>query len=214
MDTIVILIIVCICFFIIYNYYSYSIEPFYNYDDKQRIYTIMLKKISKIFNEDNVPFFLSSGTCLGYFRENKFIDYDYDIDIGVFYEDYNSIIITSLIENGFDLYRYKGKLETGCEFSFYYPNTILGKKAKLDLFIHYKDGDYVYWKAYNKRKKNMITYKVPKFDLKEVEFLGINVLVPNPTINYIENHYGKDWSVPKRPGIEYKFNTSPISIVN
>ena len=106
MDIKIILFIFCICFLIIYNYNYPSIEPFYNNDDKQRIYTIMLKKISQIFNKDNVPFFLSSGTCLGYFRENKFIDFDYDIDIGVFYNDYKSMIITSLIENGFNLSKY------------------------------------------------------------------------------------------------------------
>ena len=57
MDIKIILFIFCICFLIIYNYNYPSIEPFYNNDDKQRIYTIMLKKISQIFNKDNVHFF-------------------------------------------------------------------------------------------------------------------------------------------------------------
>ena len=40
-------------------------------------------KTKKVFDRLKIPFFLSSGTCLGYFRENKFIDHDYDIDIRI-----------------------------------------------------------------------------------------------------------------------------------
>ena len=190
------------------------IESFYSSDDKQRIYSIMLRKISKVFSDLNIPFFLSSGTCLGYYRENKFIDYDYDIDIGVFYEDYTPKILDKLKEYGFKIYRFSGNIDDGCEFSFYYPNTIIGKKAKLDLFIHYKNENKIYWTAFAKKKNNMkIKYQVPRFTLKEADFMGVPVYIPSPTREYIESHYGKDWYKPKKPGIDYHFYESPTSIV-
>ena len=161
-----------------------------------------------------------SGTCLGYFRERKFIDYDYDIDIGVFSKDYDSKLINKLIENGFKLYRFLGDIKTGCEFSFYYPNTSIGKKAKLDIFIHYNDdNNKIYWNAFVKKNNDekKITYKkikysVSSFNLKKVLFMGLNVYVPSPIRKYIVEHYGSDWFKPKRPGIQYKYYISPVSI--
>ena len=58
-----------------------------------------------------------------------------------------------------------------------------------------------------------IKYQVPRFTLKEADFMGVPVNIPSPTLKYIENHYGKDWYKPKKPGIDYKFDESPISIV-
>ena len=59
---------------------------------KQEVYTELLKRASDVLDEMNISWFLSSGTCLGYFREGKFIDHDYDIDIGIFAEDYTDEI--------------------------------------------------------------------------------------------------------------------------
>lgn len=210
---------ITVCFFLyllyykIYNTNKY-IESFNIIDEKQRIYSIMLKKIVKAFNNIKIPFFLSSGTCLGYFREKKFIDHDYDIDIGIFEKDYSPVILDELKKMGFILYRFFGDLKTGCEFSFYYPNKIIGKKAKFDLFLHYFEEDSIYWNAFISKTKKKIKYKVPKFTLKEVKFMGLDILVPHPTKRYIKSHYGKDWFIPKKSGKNYKFHSSPVSIVN
>ena len=213
------LIIIILCILYLNYYNKKDIEHFNNSDEKQRIYTIMLQKIMKVSNELNIPLFLSSGTCLGYFRERKFIKYDYDIDIGIFSKDYNSKLINKLIDNGFKLYRFLGDIKNGCEFSFYYPGTVLGKKAKLDIFIHYNEGDKIYWNAFKKEltdeKKiiyKKIKYSVSNFDLKKVKFMELNVYVPSPVRKYIVEHYGLDWYKPKRPGIQYKYYLSPVSI--
>ena len=87
----------------------------------------------------NIPFFLSSGTCLGYFREKKFIEYDYDIDIGIFSTDYTHKIVKAMKKVGLKLYRTLGDLDGGLELSFFLPGTKLGRWAKVDIFLHYKD---------------------------------------------------------------------------
>lgn len=181
---------------------------------KQVTYTEILKRTKQVLDKLNIPFFLSSGTCLGYYRENKFIDHDYDIDIGIFEKDYNKDIIKEMISEGFIHYRTLGDKETGLELSFRLPNTELGKNAKIDIFLHYTDNDKYSWYSYIYPEfKKKIKYSVNKFLLKKVKFVGLNVNVPYPTLNYITEHYGKDWMIPKKPFTEYIYYKSPKSIV-
>ncbi len=182
---------------------------------KQQIYRDILVRTKRAFDRLNIKFFLSSGTCLGYFREGKFIDHDYDIDIGVFKNDYSPDIIESMKKEGFKLYRVWGEINNGMELSFYIPNTPLGMHAKIDLFLHYRNvgkPNTISWFTYSPSKKK-IHYRVKKFSLKKVNFLGLHVYVPYPTVDYIEEHYGLDWMIPKKPNSDYSYYRSPTSIV-
>jgi hypothetical protein len=187
---------------------------------KQIIYTKIIKKTKRALTKLGIPMFLSSGTCLGYFREGKFIDYDYDIDVGIFAKHYTPKLIKEMEKEGFVHYRTLGNRKTGLELSFRLPKTVLGKYAKIDIFLHYFELDaktgkkYITWSTYAAPKfKKKVKYRVPSFKIKEVKFSGLNVYAPYPTLQYIENHYGKDWMIPKRPFTEYVYSKSPVSIV-
>lgn len=228
------LIIILICIYIIFRLWKYGIEitnKLFNEKKlnrkgknpiskiKQTIYIDILNRTNKALNRLNIPMFLSSGTCLGYFREGKFIDYDYDIDVGIFAEDYNPQIIDEMKKEGLYLYRILGNKKTGMELSFRKLGTPLGKYAKIDIFLHYhenyKNNKYICWYTYAAPHfKKKIKYRVNSFEIKKVNFLGINVYVPHPTIKYIENHYGKDWMIPKKPFTEYIYYKSPVSLVS
>ena len=77
-----------------------------------------------------------------------------------------------------------------------------------------KDNNKIYWVTYSPmssgRKK--IKYMVDAFNLKSVKFMGQDVYVPYPTDKYLEQHYGKDWYIPKK-WQDYKYYKSPVSIV-
>lgn len=184
---------------------------------KQFIYHKILKKTKKVLDELDIPFFLSSGTLLGFVRENKFLDHDYDIDIGIFKEDYNPEIINKMAEKGLKLYRILGDLENGMELSFRLPDTPIGKHAKIDLFLHYKDNDKIYWVTYSPPTyEKQIKYQVSNFILKPIKFTDIIVNIPYPTIRYLREHYGTEWYIPIKSrsfGGSYDFRTTPKSIV-
>jgi fukutin len=204
--------IIIIAFLIYYSSHKED-NNVYN-TKKQQIYKDILIRTKRACDKLNIKCFLSSGTCLGYFREGKFIDYDYDVDIGIFYEDWNPDIVNAMTEEGFVLYRVWGSLHNGMELSFYLPGTSIGMHAKIDIFLHYRDKGKkgtVSWYSYSPTKKK-IQYRVSDFELRSVKFMGTNVYVPYPTLKYIEEHYGSDWMVPKRPG-DYSYHQSPTSIV-
>lgn len=207
---IIIVIIVLICAFCGKDDED-KIEHF-SISDKQRVYLDIIRRTKSALGRLNIPFFLSSGTCLGYYREGKFIDYDYDIDIGIFREHYTDKIIEEMKNENLILYRTWGDIDNGLELSFRMPETCIGKHAKIDIFLHYNTDEHTSWYSYSPTKKRL-QYRVSKFDIKDVDFMGVTVGVPNPTLKYIEEHYGDDWFIPKRPFTEYRYFSDPVSII-
>ena len=72
-----------------------------------------LKRIKKIFDKNKIYFWLNLGTLLGAIRENKFIDWDSDIDLATWY--YNRDRMVSIAEelrkDGFDILFFNEKVK-------------------------------------------------------------------------------------------------------
>lgn len=184
---------------------------------KQEIYRHVLQKTQEVLDDLKIPFFLSSGTCLGYARERNFIDHDYDIDIGISEKDWTPTLIDKMSAKGLYLYRILGSFDTGMELSFW-ERIGKGVGGKIDIFVHKDDviPGKTCWYTFNKEKTKKLQYCVNKFEQESVDFLGLKVNVPDPIKEYLEEHYGKDWRIPKGIGIlgGYSYDTSPLSLVN
>lgn len=186
---------------------------------KSSVYLDILKRTKRALSRLEIPMFLSSGTCLGYFREGNFIDYDYDVDVGIWETDYNPTIVDEMQREGLELYRVWGDKDSGMELSFRLASSPIKSWAKIDIFLHYRDSTsygkpVVWWSSYAPGPDGKkLKYRVSEFSLGLANFLGEEFLVPYPTQKYIEEHYGKDWRVPKRPGVDYSYHSSPMSLV-
>jgi len=179
-----------------------SMFPDYSMKDEN------LELAINILNKHKCKWWLEAGTCLGAIRENNFIGWDPDIDIGMdgrhvrLWETFKK----EFQEAGFSLYKgweYKGKKT---ELSF------KRKGIKLDLFFFYRKGNFRWHGVFGpddkgRWGKNMIFYPVIFsenlfLDLQEIFFRGKRCFVPFPVKQYLRERYGDNWRTPDR---NYKY---------
>ncbi|XP_048194449.1 ribitol-5-phosphate transferase FKTN-like isoform X2 [Perognathus longimembris pacificus] len=145
----------------------------------------LLQLAAKTLKKLRVPFWLSSGTCLGWYRQCNIIPYSKDVDIGVFIRDYKSDIVLAFQEAGLALKHKFGKVGDSLELSF------LGKDdVKLDIFFFYEEIDHMWNGGTQAKTGKKFKYLFPKFTLCWTEFADMKVHVPCETIEYIEANYG------------------------
>jgi lipopolysaccharide cholinephosphotransferase len=89
-----------------------------------------LKNINSLFEKNGINIWLDTGTLLGAVRNKQFIPWDYDVDIGAWYEDIPKIInLKNEIQNqGFDLAFF--------EFKDYIK--ILNPDCEIDINLYHK----------------------------------------------------------------------------
>lgn len=149
-----------------------------------------LVSAKKILDKFNMKNWLTDGTLLGYYRDNKFIVYDDDLDVGCFISEYDGDIIAEFLRDGWDIDRIFGRYEMGLEISVKRSN------LKLDIFFFYEEDGKFWHGAWEKtgRGWNLIKYYYNPFDLKEVEYMGHQVNIPANTEAYVTTKYGETWN--------------------
>ncbi|XP_021331643.1 ribitol-5-phosphate transferase FKTN isoform X1 [Danio rerio] len=118
----------------------------------------LLHLASRVLFTLRVPFWLSSGTCLGWYRQCNIIPYSKDVDVGIWIKDYRPDIIPAFQKAGLPLKHKFGKVEDSLELSFQ------GNDVKLDIFFFYDDGDVVWnggTQAKSGRKFNLMMHMGP-----------------------------------------------------
>ncbi|KAM4877331.1 ribitol-5-phosphate transferase FKTN isoform 3-T8 [Thomomys bottae] len=152
----------------------------------------LLQLAAKTLKKLGVPFWLSSGTCLGWYRQCSIIPYSKDVDIGVFIQDYKSDIVLAFQDAGLALKHKFGKVEDSLELSFQGKDDV-----KLDIFFFYEEIDHMWNGGTQAKTGKKFKYLFPKFTLCWTEFADMKVHVPCETIEYIEANYGsrEAWKV-------------------
>lgn len=149
----------------------------------------LLSIASDVLNELKVPFWLSSGTCLGWFRQCDFIPHSKDVDIGIWIKDYKEGIIRTFKERGLSLKHVFGKIEDSFELSFKLDD------MKLDIFFFYEDDRHMWNGGTQARTGKKFKYFFEKFELCWTSIHKLTVRVPCPTDRYIRANYGDSWHV-------------------
>jgi len=163
-----------------------------------------------VLNANQCTWWLEAGTCLGAIRENGFIPYDPDIDLGLHPKELPKWdkIQADMIAAGFELYKAWTHGKRNIELSF------KRNGVKLDLFFFYDGGDGCWW--HGAFGPNPITGGWGK----DVEFLphvfsaslftalkpftmdGIPCFVPDPAKRYLIERYGFQWPH-RQPAYKY-----------
>lgn len=147
-----------------------------------------LISMREVLNKLDIPYWLTDGTLLGCYRDNDFITNDIDVDLGVYIDDLSQDLINASKKEGFHLLRHSGTKDNGLEYTF------TRKGCNLDIFFFYKEKDFVWHGAW--LYDELIKYKYPYFDLKEIEFKGEKFNAPANTLEYVTLKYGENWHTP------------------
>ncbi|XP_061489042.1 ribitol-5-phosphate transferase FKTN isoform X1 [Rhineura floridana] len=155
-------------------------------------------------NSLGVRFWLSSGTCLGWYRQCNIIPYSKDVDLGIFIRDYQPDIIPAFQKAGLPLKHRFGKVEDSLELSFQGEDDV-----KLDIFFFYEEDDHIWNGGTQAKSGKKFKYLFPKFTLCWTEFIELKVRVPCETLHYIEANYGKEWKIPMKT---WDWKNSPTNV--
>lgn len=151
--------------------------------------TNLLSIALDVLSDLGVPFWLSSGTCLGWFRQCDFIPHSKDVDIGIWIKDYKKDIISAFKDRGFSLKHIFGKIEDSFELSFKLDD------MKLDIFFFYEDAKHMWNGGTQAKTGKKFQYLFKKFELCWTTLSKVMVRIPCHTERYIRANYGDSWHV-------------------
>lgn len=159
----------------------------------------LLFAVVDILEKCGVPYCLVEGTLLGMMRENGFIQWDKDIDIGVRHED--------LIPKFWDvekLLRDKFSISL-LDFPYAYPREfhLHAQGYQIDI-INYDTGIYngvpVRFNVIHDQYASSYHATDLFNEYKPFKFLGRTLYLPRDPERYLIETYGLEWRTPLKPG--------------
>lgn len=168
---------------------------------KQSYFARALLDMDAFLKKRNVKYHLHSGTLLGAWRENAFIDFDDDIDLGVFQNDYRDNISESDVNIIF-LTMIGQSFSSGAEFKFKHKPTGIS----IDIFVVYTspDNTFMWYPSFlgkcNRSSLKMCRWRLPKYTTTPLDFLGRTFNVPVDTELILQFMYGDNWNIPHEYG--------------
>lgn len=136
---------------------------------KEKTLLKYLKQIKTILDKHNIEYWLDEGTLLGAVREKKFIEWDHDIDLSVWYSDLEEVkaVFSEIEKLGIQ----------PCYFDWKQHIKLSGKDCEIDINLYHKKGkeatriwhvhnkmgsiiDYIIWTIYLKKPENRL-FNIP-----------------------------------------------------
>ncbi|XP_076451230.1 ribitol-5-phosphate transferase FKTN-like [Babylonia areolata] len=167
----------------------YRASQVFNPTVRKRVLQI-LNITARTLDRLGLPFWLSAGTLLGWYRQCDVVPYTNDVDIEMRIQDYTPKMTGALVASGLKRLKQIGKVEDGFQLRFGFGGIFI------DIFFCYEEQDHVWWNMFSDSQK--YRYVFPKYSLRWTEFGGLRVRVPYPVEMYLTALYGQEWSKPVR----------------
>ncbi len=165
----------------------------------------LLREMVRLLRENQIPFWVDCGTCLGAYRYGGAIPWDGDIDLAILQPDFDNAIHAL---NGLDKTKYQVQdWSNRCNPKTYIRVYIYENRNFIDIYhfgidsktktvtsiVSNEDSSFMVesWKTRERRFKVPTSYDTI-FPLKKAYFDGIQVNVPNQTKRYLQDRYGEN----------------------
>lgn len=175
--------------------------------DNDEVYNLFFF-INELLLKNNLKIWPTFGTLLGIIRDNKFIDYDFDLDFGMFYDQDSRILLNKILtENGFYLstsFKILNENEILAE-KFFYKDSIIS----IDIYYFFKkNNQFLFYdlesdsglSVEEEDDLNMKIYPfenyIKLFQLEKYIFKNNEILVPTNVKNYLSELYGEKFMIP------------------
>lgn len=161
---------------------------------------LFLHKVKEIFDQNNIEYWLEFGTLLGAYREHGLIKHDYDLDIGVFFE--NTTRIASLFEKEGIKLRYEYKVGEDGKKGFL--QTFDFKGIRLDIYYYHKENGEVFcntFTPFTDEHRSLTEYQVKHVrrcinGIGTIKLFGEMYSVPSNIEECLVESYGKNYMIP------------------
>lgn len=151
--------------------------------------------------------FLVSGTLLGYAREGQILAHDKDIDVGIVGWEDQFEVANALLQSGhfgIDSRRLRGQK------TYHIPVMHQATRVSIDIFIyHPEDGMWV--TGVESYFGYLQKFAFTPFEIKPVEFLGIEFYVPGDVEKKLAENFG-DWRVSDPEYISHLQSPSTVDV--
>ena len=134
-----------------------------------------LRALKQFTKKLEIPFFIVSGTLLGWYRQCSVIPHTFDVDTATWSIYASDQTIDSFIHNDALLklaYIY-GLVNNGLEFALYSISDL-----RIDVFFTYPENNNFTYTGHITEHKSYFRYIFPQFTLCSAELVGLKVLVP------------------------------------
>ncbi|MBP7074285.1 MAG: LicD family protein [Rhabdochlamydiaceae bacterium] len=174
-------------------------------ENKFALEKALLKDIVRIFNDNQIPYWLDAGTCLGTYRYGGVIPWDKDVDMAILMPDFQNAL--NLLK-GLDPEKYQVQdWSHRCHPATYIRVFIKENRNHIDIYNYKIDSEnktLTYfvtcmdsclmtkaWKTYESRFTKPTPFDTI-FPLRKASFDGIEVFVPNKTKLFLQGLYGEN----------------------
>lgn len=158
-----------------------------------------LVEIHEVLWKNGIDHWLSHGTCLGAIRENNFIEWDDDADIGLYFKDREKIkpVIRELERRGFYVPPSDPTKPVSKENAPYYDLVAIKDGEKVEGWFFEKKGDFYIYDY--PRCGNDLKHPAEYYDrLDSYDFRGVQFNIPGNIVAWLEMMYGDTWYIPNK----------------
>jgi hypothetical protein len=158
-----------------------------------------LLDVHTVLDKYNIKHWLSHGTMLGAYRENNFIEYDDDCDIGLDFSQRKEIkpALKELRKLGFYIPEGNPTKPIDKDNTPYYDTVFIRDGEKIEGWWFEKKGDYYIYDQ--PRCGNDLKHPAKYYDeLQSFVFRGVNFKIPNHIEDWLVMMYDASWKIPNK----------------